>query len=205
MNLKMRCCATLMLMLVFSILYGQPGARKEKIVIRTEVGEIVVKIDIAKAPVTSLNFLRYIDAGLFDSTCFYRVVRPGNQPNDSVLIGVIQGGRYEEEETGGFPPIPHETTETTDIHHRDGVISMARRTPGTATSEFFICVGDQPELDFRGRRNPDGQGFSAFGKVTRGMNVVRKIYAIEAPGQYLEKPVLILEITRGQRVFQSGF
>ena len=185
-----------MLVLVWPSLYGQAGPGKEKIIIRTELGEIIVKIDLAKAPVTSSNFLRYIDAGLFDSTCFYRVVRPDNQPKDSVFIGVIQGGRYDDEETGGFPPIPHETTEMTGIRHRDGVISMARWTPGTATSEFFICVGDQPELDFRGRRNPDGQGFAAFGKVTKGMDVVRNIHDIEAPGQYLEKPVLILRISR---------
>jgi len=195
----MKYYATLLLLLLFPLLHGQPAAGKEKIIIMTGMGNIHLKIDLKRAPVTSSNFLRYIDACLYDSTCFYRVVRPDNQPKDSVFIGVIQGGRYEEEETGGFPPITHETTEMTGIHHRDGVISMARWTPGTATSEFFICVGDQPELDFGGRRNPDGQGFAAFGKVTRGMDVVRKIHAIETPGQYLDKPVLILEITRGKR------
>lgn len=196
MNLKMRYYATFLLLLLFPLLHGQPGAGKEKIIIRTGMGDIQVKIDLERAPVTSSNFLRYIDAGLFDSTCFYRVVRPDNQPKDSVFIGVIQGGRYEAEETGGFPPIAHETTETTGIRHRNGVISMARWTPGTATSEFFICVGNQPELDFGGRRNPDGQGFAAFGKVTRGMDVVRKIHDIETPGQYLEQPVVILGISR---------
>ena len=192
----MRYLNAILLLLAFPALYSQAGPGKEKIIIRTEMGEIHVRIDLVRAPVTSANFLRYIDAGLFDSTCFYRVVRPDNQPKDSVLIGVIQGGRYEDEETGGFPAIPHETTEATGIRHRDGVISMARWTPGTATSEFFICVGDQPDLDYGGRRNPDGQGFAAFGKVTRGMEIVRKIHSIQAPGQYLEKPVLILEIAR---------
>lgn len=192
----MRYLSAILLLLAFPALYGQDGQGKEKIIIRTELGEIQVRIDLVRAPVTSANFLRYIDAGLFDSTCFYRVVRPDNQPKDSVFIGVIQGGRYEDEETGGFPPIPHETTEATGIRHRDGVISMARWTPGTATSEFFICVGDQPDLDYGGRRNPDGQGFAAFGKVTKGMEVVRKIHSIQAPGQYLEKPVLILKIAR---------
>ncbi|MCK7541723.1 MAG: peptidylprolyl isomerase [Marinilabiliales bacterium] len=81
-----------------------------------------------------------------------------------------------------FTPITHETTEQTGIMHRDGVISMARWTPGTATSEFFICVGDQPELDYGGKRNPDLQGFAAFGKVTRGMDVVERIHGINAPG-----------------------
>lgn len=170
--------------------------KKEQVIIVTELGDIHVTVDPENAPVTSANFLRYVDAGLFDSACFYRVVRPDNQPKDSVRIAVIQGGRYEEEETGGFPPIAHETTEQTGIRHLDGVISMARWTPGTATSEFFICVGDQPDLDFGGKRNPDGQGFAAFGKVTKGMDVVMKIHSIEAPSQYLEKPVLIYRITR---------
>ncbi|TNF38297.1 MAG: peptidylprolyl isomerase, partial [Bacteroidetes bacterium] len=138
---------------------------REEVVISTGQGDIHVTLDLKNAPVTSANFLRYVDAHLFDSSCFYRVVRPDNQPKDSVRIAVIQGGRYEKEETGGFPPIAHETTDQTGIRHLDGVISMARWTPGTATSEFFICVGDQPDLDFGGKRNPDGQGFAAFGRV----------------------------------------
>lgn len=169
---------------------------REEVVISTGQGDIYVTLDLKNAPVTSANFLRYVDAHLFDSSCFYRVVRPDNQPKDSVCIAVIQGGRYEKEETGGFPPIAHETTDQTGIRHLDGVISMARWTPGTATSEFFICVGDQPDLDFGGNRNPDGQGFAAFGRVTRGMDVVRKIHSIEAPSQYLENPVVIYSITR---------
>ncbi len=169
---------------------------KEQVVISTELGDIRVSLDLKNAPVTSANFLRYVDAHLFDSVCFYRVVRPDNQPNDSVRIAVIQGGRYEKEEEGGFPPIEHETTAMTGIRHLDGTISMARWTPGTATSEFSISVGDQPDLDFGGKRNPDGQGFAAFGRVTRGMDVVRKIHSIEAPGQYLENPVVIYSITR---------
>jgi len=195
-RISMKHYMTLLFLLLFPLMHGQPVEKKGKIIIRTEMGDISVKIDLKRAPVTSANFLRYVDAGLFDSTCFYRVVRPDNQPKDSVFIGVIQGGRYEAEGTGGFPPVPHETTEMTRIRHRDGVISMARWTPGTATSEFFICVGDQPDLDYGGRRNPDGQGFAAFGKVTRGMAVVRKIHSIKAPGQYLAKPVLIIEIAR---------
>ena len=169
---------------------------REEVVISTGQGDIHVTLDLKNAPVTSANFLRYVDAHLFDSSCFYRVVRPDNQPKDSVRIAVIQGGRYEKEETGGFPPIAHETTDQTGIRHLDGVISMARWTPGTATSEFFICVGDQPDLDFGGKRNPDGQGFAAFGRVTRGMDVLRKIHSIEAPSQYLENPVVIYSITR---------
>jgi len=176
-------------------LSGQSGKRSEKIIIRTELGDIYARLDLSRAPVTASNFLRYVDAGLFDSTCFYRVVRHDNQPSDSVLIEVIQGGRFEDEENG-FTPVIHETTKMTGIHHRNGTLSMARSTPGTATSEFFICVGNQPELDFGGRRNPDRQGFAAFGKITRGMDVVKRIHSIRSPEQYLETPVLILEINR---------
>jgi peptidyl-prolyl cis-trans isomerase A (cyclophilin A) len=175
--------------------FGQTGQKKETIIIRTELGDIYARLDLKRAPVTSANFLRYADAGLFDSTSFYRVVRPDNQPRDSILIGVVQGGRYEDE-TSVFPAISHETTVMTGIRHRNGTVSMARYGPGTATSEFFICVGDQPELDFGGRRNPDGQGFAAFGKITKGMDVVKRIHSINAPDQYLEKPVLIIEISR---------
>ena len=192
----MRHAMTFILLVLLAGIAAECGTAKEKVVIITELGDIHVTLDPVNAPVTSANFLRYVDAGLFDSACFYRVVRPDNQPKDPVRIAVIQGGRYEMEETGGFPPIAHETTEQTGIRHFNGVISMARWTPGTATSEFFICVGDQPDLDFGGKRNPDGQGFAAFGKVSKGMDVVMKIQAIKAPAQYLEKPVLIYRITR---------
>jgi peptidyl-prolyl cis-trans isomerase A (cyclophilin A) len=164
-------------------------------VIRTELGDIVIELYIDKAPVTSANFLRYVDSSLFKNSSFYRVVRLDNQVRDSVKIEVIQGGRRENEDKG-FAPIIHETTRITGILHKDGVISMARSTPGTATSEFFICVGDQPSLDYGGRRNKDGQGFAAFGKVIKGMDVVRKIHNIEAPAQYLDKNVIIYNITR---------
>ncbi len=192
----MRHSTTFILLVLLAVAAADCETEKQKVVIITELGDIHVTLDPVNAPVTTANFLRYVDAGLFDSACFYRVVRPDNQPKDSVRIAVIQGGRYEEEETGGFPPVAHETTEQTGIRHLDGVISMARWTPGTATSEFFICVGDQPDLDFGGKRNPDGQGFAAFGKVTKGMDVVMKIHGIEAPAQYLEKPVMIYRITR---------
>lgn len=193
---KLRLLYPFIVVLVLIAACGVRQDGKEKIVIRTEFGDIHVSIDLRKAPVTSANFLKYVDAHLYDSACFYRLVQPGNQPADSVRIEVIQGGRYKRADERGFPPIAHETTVTTGILHRDGTVSMARSQPGTATSEFFICVGDQPELDFGGKRNPDGQGFAAFGKVTSGMDVVRKIHSIEIQGQYLEKPVIITEIIR---------
>jgi len=165
------------------------------IVIKTEFGDIIIELNADKAPVTTENFLRYVDSSLFKNSCFYRVVRLDNQPRDSVKIEVIQGGRWGNEENG-FDPIIHETTRMTGLHHKDGVISMARSTPGSATSEFFICVGDQPELDFAGKRNKDGQGFAAFGKVIKGMDVVKKIHSIEAPMQYLDNKIIIYNICR---------
>jgi len=196
---KLRLLYPFIVVLVLIAACGGRQDGKEKIVIRTELGDIHVSIDLRKAPVTSANFLKYVDAHLYDSACFYRLVQPGNQPADSVRIEVIQGGRYKRAAERGFPPIAHETTVTTGILHRDGTVSMARSQPGTATSEFFICVGDQPELDFGGKRNPDGQGFAAFGEVTSGMDVVRKIHSIDIQGQYLEKPVIITEIIREGR------
>ncbi len=193
--MKIAICITAVAMVLVSGLHGQPVERKEKIIINTDLGEIHATINLRRAPVTASNFLRYIDAELFDSTCFYRVVRYDNQPDNKVLIEVIQGGRYEDEE-GGFAPIIHETTAVTGIRHRNGTLSMARAEPGSATSEFFICVGDQPELDYGGMRNPDLQGFAAFGRVTRGMDVVKKIHSINAPRQYLDRPVVITAIRR---------
>jgi peptidyl-prolyl cis-trans isomerase A (cyclophilin A) len=165
------------------------------IIIRTEMGDITVELFAEKAPITVSNFLRYIDSSLFDNACFYRVVNANNQPKDSIRIAVIQGGRWQNEDKS-FPPIVHETTKMTGIMHKNGMISMARSEPGTATSEFFICIGDQPELDFGGKRNKDGQGFAAFGKVIKGFDVVNKIYKTDAPGQYLEKKVVINKISR---------
>jgi peptidyl-prolyl cis-trans isomerase A (cyclophilin A) len=192
--IRVMCICMLVMFLAQSCMYGQ-GKRYEEVIIKTESGDIHVQLDLKRAKVTSLNFLRYADAGMYKDACFYRVVRMDNQPKDSVKIEVIQGGRFENEDKG-FPPIIHETTEMTGIRHRDGTISMARSKPGSATSEFFICVGDQPELDYRGRRNPDLQGFAAFGRVTGGMDIVRKIHSVSAPGQYLEKKVRIIDISR---------
>ncbi|MBN2409767.1 MAG: peptidylprolyl isomerase, partial [Candidatus Aminicenantes bacterium] len=166
------------------------------VVIKTDFGDIKIEILAEQAPVTATNFLRYVDAGLFKGASFYRVVRLDNQPASPVKIEVIQGGlRLSNEETP-FPPIEHETTSKSGILHLDGVISMARTTPGSATSEFFICIGDQPELDFGGKRNPDGQGFAAFGLVIEGMDVVRKIQQQPDENQMLKKPVKIENIER---------
>jgi peptidyl-prolyl cis-trans isomerase A (cyclophilin A) len=167
-----------------------------RIVIKTELGDMTVEIYEKDAPITATNFLRYVDNNLFAGASFYRVVTMDNQPNNDVKIEVIQGGLGFDEIDESFPPIEHETTSKTGITHKDGVISMARNEPGSASSEFFICINDQPELDFGGKRNPDGQGFAAFGKVIEGMDVVRKIQKQPADGQMLNPKIKIFSISR---------
>jgi peptidyl-prolyl cis-trans isomerase A (cyclophilin A) len=176
-------------------LIGPPAAAdKIPCLVRTTAGDIRIEVYPGAAPVTTAKFLRYVDAGLFDGTTFYRVLTPGNQPDNAIKIEVIQGGDVAEDKC--FPAIAHETTKTTGLLHLDGVVSMARAEPGTATCSFFICIGAQPELDLNGRRNPDGQGFAAFGRVTAGMDAVKKIQYMEVDGQYLKNPVQIISIRR---------
>jgi peptidyl-prolyl cis-trans isomerase A (cyclophilin A) len=166
------------------------------VLIKTELGDITVEIFEKSAPVTASNFLRYVDDGRFKESCFYRVVRMDNQPKTKIKIEVIQGGLRFTHRENILPSIEHETTQETGIIHLDGMLSMARGKPGTAASEFFICVGDQPELDFGGKRNPDGQGFAAFGKVVKGMDVVTKIHVLPTDGQMLISRVAIHDIVR---------
>jgi peptidyl-prolyl cis-trans isomerase A (cyclophilin A) len=170
-------------------------AENPKVAIRSRLGLIVVEVYADKAPVTAANFLRYVDAKLYDGTVFHRTVTLDNQPNDAVKIEVIQGGQMPAG-VQGFPPIALERTSVTGLKHADGTISMARSGPDTATSSFFFCIGPQPELDFGGKRNKDGQGFAAFGKVVAGMDVVRKIQKAPAEGQTLKPPVEIQYVTR---------
>ncbi len=165
------------------------------VVIQTTLGSIEVEVDTAAAPLTAHNFLRYVDQGLYRGGRFHRTVRPDNQPDTKIKIEVIQGG-LDSLRSKDFPPITLEKTNVTGLSHQDGTISMARDGPDTATSDFFICIGDQPELDFGGRRNPDGQGFAAFGRVVRGMDVVRLIQTARARGQRLTPPIAILDIIR---------
>ena len=168
------------------------------IVIETEAGTIEAVLDSARAPITVTNFLRYVDAKLFDDARFFRAVRMDNQPNDSVKIEVIQAarGRASETATPDFPPIPLERTSVTGIRHLNGTLSMARSGPDSGTSSFSIVINDQPSMDFGGHRNPDGQGFAAFGRVTGGMDVARRIQSGEVQAQRLVTPVRIIRIAR---------
>jgi len=188
------------------------------VAIVTSYGTIVVRLDPA-APITIANFLHYVDAGLYDGGRFHRTVRTDNNananlkgerigagidpnadrrqmPNDQIVIEVIQGGTNPARADELGPPIALERTRDTGLRHLDGTVSMARFTPDSAVSDFFICINDQPDLDFGGMRNPDGQGFAAFGQVIEGMDVVRAIQVAPSTGQVLEPPVDIVKINR---------
>lgn len=167
-----------------------------RLLIKTELGDITVEVFEKKTPITASNFLKYVDKKHFHGASFYRVVTVDNQPNNEIKIEVIQGGIRFKEGAESLPPVEHETTDKTGVLHKDGVISMARDKPGTASSEFFICVGDQPELDYGGKRNPDGQGFAAFGRVVKGMDVVRRIHRQAEEQQMLTPRIKIQSITR---------
>lgn len=167
-----------------------------QVVLETDMGDIVVEVDPQNAPVTTSNFLKYVDENRFDPATFYRTVTMDNQPRNDIKIEVIQGGLGFADSAERLEPIAHETTKETGIIHKNGTISMARLDPGTASSEFFICIGDQPELDFGGQRNPDGQGFAAFGQVVEGMDVVKSIQQQPDSAQMLLSPVLIKSVRR---------
>jgi len=167
-----------------------------KILMQTEFGNITIELYAEKAPITVANFLKYIDENRLKDATFYRIVTMDNQPDNDIKIEVIQGGLFEDEHPDMLAPIEHESTKKTGILHKDGTISMARNEPGSATSDFFICIGDQPSLDFGGMRNPDGQGFASFGRVIKGMDVVRTIQSLPAKNQYLEPKIKITQIER---------
>jgi peptidyl-prolyl cis-trans isomerase A (cyclophilin A) len=198
---------TFLVIMIAALLWGGDHAASQspvRVRVQTELGDIVVEVDQAKAPATAANFLRYVDAGHYDGGTWHRTVRMDNQPESTVKIEVIQAGVNPDLAKAGFPAIALERTNQTGLLHKDGAISMARGTPDSATSGWFICINDQPSLDFGGQRNPDGQGFAAFGRVLSGMDVVRKIQAApssatrttNAEAQRLTPPIRILKVAR---------
>ncbi len=174
----------------------EESASLPRIVIETAHGTITVEIDPEHAPGTSANFLHYVENDFYNGGRFHRVVTPDNQPNDPIRIEVIQAGIDPARNGERNPPLALERTTQTGLKHLDGTISMARFSPDSALSDFFICIGDQPELDFGGKRNPDGQGFAAFGQLIAGMDVVRTIQQQPHDGQTLNPPVPIIRIRR---------
>jgi len=172
------------------------------VIFETELGNITMEIDVARAPVSAANFLKYVDGKFYDGGRVIRSVRPDNTVRHDVEIQVIQFQADPSRGREGFPAIPLERTSVTGLHHVDGVLSMARSGPDTATSSFSIMVGDQLSLDFGGARNADGQGFAAFGRVTSGMDVVKKIHASKTgtAGAYgpetLDPPIKVIKAYR---------
>jgi len=187
---------TFLIVLALAAAAEPPRTELPRVQLRTDRGDIVIEVDTSRAPATAANFLRYVDEGFYNGGRFHRTVRMSNQPGQAVKIEVIQAGADPSRESRGFPPIALERTSKTGLRHVNGAVSMARDGPDTATSDFFVCIGDQPSLDQGGKRNPDGQGFGAFGRVVEGMDVVRAIQGSAADGQHLTPPVPIRSARR---------
>jgi peptidyl-prolyl cis-trans isomerase A (cyclophilin A) len=171
------------------------------VVIDTALGSIEISLELGRAPISAGDFLKYVDRGLYAGGAFYRTVRPDDDPNP-IKIEVVQGGLTDDAKF--LAPIVHEPTSRTGLRHRNGTISIARDAVGTGTAgAFFICIGDQPELDLGGKRNPDGQGFAAFGHVTSGMELIRDMGTMKTQGplgssggELIASPVQILGARR---------
>lgn len=162
----------------------------------TALGDVVVELYPERAPATCCNFVAYASSGRFDHSSFYRVLGPRNQGEVACPLQIVQGGVRYYPAKGyqpelGLGPIRHESTAVTGLRHYDGTVTMGRFDPGETYGGFCICVGDQPELDFGGRRFPDGQGAAAFGRVLEGMDLIRRIQAGAIELEFPPDPVAI--------------
>ena len=186
----------LVLTLFFSC--SHTAYKNPHVIIETSFGDIEVELFPDKAPKSVAAFLSYVDSGLYRNSSFYRVLKEEEQSSAAFRSELIQGGIWQTDYKKGssLPGIPHETTTQTGILHKNGTISLARTAPGTASSEFFICVGDQPAYDYGGDANPDRQGFAAFGRVIKGMDIVRKIHDQPDNEETFDPPIKISDIKR---------
>jgi peptidyl-prolyl cis-trans isomerase A (cyclophilin A) len=193
-------CAALM-RLTAAAPQPEPQAGEVVVRIETQFGAIDLAIDTKRAPVTSANFLKYVDGGFYDGGRFHRATRADNYtpaPPNRPMMEVIQAGIDPARRSEGFPAIPLERTSVTGLKHVVGTVSMARAPAAdSARSDFFILLDDQPSLDFGGLRFDDGQGAAAFGRVVSGMDVVRKIQQQPVQKQVLTPPI---EITKAARI-----
>ena len=182
---------------IFFLCCNQPQYKNPHIIINTQLGDIEVELFKDQAPKTVAAFLSYIDSGYYKNSSFYRVLKTDELPSVN-NTGIIQGGIWQTkpDQKLVIPGIEHETTKQTGLTHESGAISLARTTPGSANTEFFICIGDQTPLDFSRRGTEDGQGFAAFGKVFKGMPIVRKIQAQNSHGDTFDEKIMIYKITR---------
>jgi peptidyl-prolyl cis-trans isomerase A (cyclophilin A) len=176
------------------------GPAKVRVNMVTADGPIVIELEARRAPITTANFLHYVDGKMFDGTSFYRAARAKGAPKSGFVQGGVNGNIQR-----WAPPIAHEPTTKTGLHHGDGTISMARTTPGSAQGEFFLIVGPAAYMDANPRAKGDNLGFAAFGHVVRGMEVVRRILASPTipkagsaamKGQMIKAPVKIISVRR---------
>ncbi|HJQ17719.1 MAG TPA: peptidylprolyl isomerase [Allosphingosinicella sp.] len=166
-----------------------------RVKLETEAGSITLALDARRAPITTANFVRYVDQHRFDGTFFYRAARTKNREKEGFIQGGIRGDYRRM-----LPPIAHEPTSRTGLHHEAGAISMAQREPGSAMGDFFIVTDKTPSMDAK----PGAPGYAVFGKVVDGMATVRKILASPTAaggsgamkGQIIEKPVRIVKAER---------
>ncbi len=176
----------------------QTKYKEPTIKIETNFGDIIVELYPEKAPKTVAAFLSYVDSGYYKGGSFYRVLKEEDQPSNAFKSELIQGGIWQTKNKlqTSLKGIPHETTKETGILHENGAISLARTDPGTANSEFFICIGNQPAYNYGGAANTDGQGFAAFGKVIKGMEFVRQIHSQPENQTSFLPPIEIINIIR---------
>jgi peptidyl-prolyl cis-trans isomerase A (cyclophilin A) len=179
-----------------AIVSGCGGNSPDEVIIKTRAGDIEVKLFPGKAPKTVAAFLSYVDSGYYKNSSFYRILSKDNQPMGGNAAELIQGGIYKTSKVRSYlQGIPHEPTSQTGLKHTHGTLSMARLEAGSATTEFFICIGDNPGFDAGGNKE-DSLGYAAFGEVTKGMSVVMKIYNRPEENQQFNPPVGIINIVR---------
>lgn len=179
------------------LLFSCSSNKNPRIIIKTNLGNVEAELYPDKAPKTVAAFLSYVDSGFYKNSSFYRVLFIEAMASD-YNTGIIQGGIWQSnnKKAIALPGIIHEPPKQTGLSHTAGTLSLARSTPGTANSEFFICVGDQTGYDSSKNYNPDGLGFAAFGRVISGMDIVRQIHKQPANGQSYTRPITILNIER---------
>lgn len=188
----------LSLLVSLSACQQKQDPNKPRIEIQTSKGDILIELYPLRAPKTVAAFLSYVDSGYYYNSNFYRALTMDNQPSNAPKTELIQGGIWKTNNKLAvrIPGIPHESTGQTKLLHDEGVLSLARAEPGTAGTEFFICLSKQPGLDHGGENVPDKQGYATFGKVVKGMSVVRKISRQNENDQYFSPPVAIYNIVR---------
>ena len=193
-----RVFSTCIILIFITALISSCGRKFEHphVLIQTKVGDIEVEIYPDIAPETCKAFLSYIKEGLYKNSSFYRVLNADNQATDRPKSELIQGGIWQTnpDKLTTLKGIPHESTKRTGILHKTGTLSLAREEPGSANSEFFIVIGDQPGYDSAGANNPDHLGYAAFGRVIRGMDIVMLIYNKPERDQSFDPPVPIYNI-----------